>query len=170
MWMPWILKLKGKKTKKWNICCITQCIQQCCTSADVPLLNEGDMDVNVCLVYGARFTWRSLQKWQNLISWEKMTSFWLLLYHTNATTNIWIYTISLFSWGNRIQSYCMLCMATMSGCLLSVWRLQQLAVWGNTWKWIENTIKTKTQKRSGYIDVKAVGVSLFKISLVLTIQ
>lgn len=32
-------------------CYITQCIQYCRTSADVPFLNTGDMDVNICLVY-----------------------------------------------------------------------------------------------------------------------
>lgn len=53
-----------------NRCDITQGGQQCVTGTDVPFLNVGDVDVEVCLVHGVRLIGLDLQKGQDLVSWK----------------------------------------------------------------------------------------------------
>lgn len=49
----------------------TQGGQQSIAGTDVPLLNVGDVDVEVCLVHGVRLISLDLQKGQDLVSWKR---------------------------------------------------------------------------------------------------
>lgn len=53
---------------------ITQWSQQGVTSTDVPFLNVGGVDVEVCLVHGVRLIGLDLQEGQDLVSWQRETS------------------------------------------------------------------------------------------------
>lgn len=66
-----ITKMCIRSDQKMKLRCFTQGAQQCCTSTNIPLLYQCDVNINVSLVNRLVVMWWHLQERQNFISWKE---------------------------------------------------------------------------------------------------